>query len=398
MPRYDLAGNLMPDEPGEQNTPNDNVNAPVQRYDLAGNAIPSTPHNNSPQTSGQIYPNAYPPQQAGAYTGRAQPPNGQPAAYRQPQPPYGQPAQPQPPYGQPQQYGQPAAYGPNSQAPSNLSLAARVEAAEKSERKKKAVVISSIVGVICIVICISVVRQIFPPAVPAPGGFTTYTSVYKTFSIDQPNGWDMSTFDNVTATHDDSSLGAAPSNTDHGGVLFTNGTAKIDVTQGVIADSKANALLTGKGTGVDALSQDPLGMIFDQNHVRADGHLRGYSEDRTTPYEATGFLNGKGATYSADGYRFSLGGPIKGYYVVFAGEDKTLAIVCECRASDWDTLNPVFQTVIKSACELGPDGTPLIKPSMDQRSSPDDSSSSQSDDQSDSNGSSTPNNSDSGDQ
>ena len=332
MPRYDLAGNPLPDEPGAPAAPPQQSAAPGQQFDLAGNPLPMQ----APP------PQAYPP------PGAQQPLYGAPppSPYGAPPPPAGAPPYGAPPAGQPI-YGAPPAgappYGapPMGQPPYGAPPMAQgygVAPTGADPEKTKKIVAGSISAVIAFAVFFWLCRIFFPPAVAAPDGYTPYTSTNKVFIVDQPNGWEAITNDAVVGGSD----------LNRGGVLFKNGTAKIDITQSTTAEVKAKALLSMTDDGADVLTQSATGRLFKQQHILAKGNKRDYSEKK--PYYTFRTEAGEGisATYTSSGPLVGFGGPVHGYYVAIAGSDKAFTIICECRQSDWNTLKPVFDRVVGS--------------------------------------------------
>lgn len=331
MPRFDLNGDPLPDDGPRPaapaiGAPPGGMGAPpaAQQYDLMGNPIGS------------------PPQQA---TYAPSPP-----AYAPPPPAYAPPAYAPPPH----PYAPGGGYGapPPGAAAGYSSTSAAIASASAQDTAKNRMFVWIGSGVLIILLAFWIVWSLFPPSVPAPSGYTTYVSFYKTFSVDQPNGWTSSTADSLPSSND-ADGGPTPDPTAHGGVLFKDGTAKIDITQGSITDVRAAALLGSQGISTDTLTANPLDKLFQMNHDRAKAGLANYEPGAQYSFQTQDFGEGESESFTASGPSFGIGGPVHGYYVAMCGSDKTVAVVCECREKDWQTLKPVFQHVVNSLVELG---------------------------------------------
>jgi hypothetical protein len=241
-------------------------------------------------------------------------------------------------------------YAPPGQAPfppARPTLAGQGFTVDNSDRNKK-IFIGAGIGLVALLLIALLAQNVFPAKVTAPTLSTTWTAKNKSFSISQPDGWAVKTNYNVPG--DDS----GPSDVD--GVLFVSGTASVDVTSDSATKSKAAQLLTSNGPGTDALANPDAQLDFFDDHEKSlvSGRYRNYQEGSVYKFSDDGFGDGIGHTFTADGHAWSLfGGPVKGYRVSLMGGDFTVSIVCECRASDWDTLKNSFQSIISSVQDAG---------------------------------------------
>jgi len=177
-----------------------------------------------------------------------------------------------------------------------------------------------------------------PPAVPAPASYTP-TIIDGGMVVDRPAGWDMTPIDKTQGS--DAVVIS-------GGTVFRNHTAMIEIASGTPRDSSARGVVAIADVA-NALSNDPAGMSAVRYRRLAKNHLWGY-KTIDTQYGGTSkaFKYYQRETFKADHPAWSIGGPVKGYFLSEANAFDSIAVVCECRESDWATLQPVFDHVIAS--------------------------------------------------
>ena len=328
MPRYDLAGNPLPDDnpspqyPGNP-MPQQGMGAPgaypgappaQQQFDLAGNPIPN---------SGPM--------------------NAAPAA-----PAYGQPmGGAAPPYGQPM--GAPQYGGP---PPGIQRSSAGLPVIEGPDKKKQKVYVGIAAAVVGVFIAYVLIQNALPANVPTPVLNKTYTSHDNKFSVLQPEGWDVKDSADINIPGVDKDPDSKT-----GGVKFTQGTAYFDLTLADAADQKSAALLEGSGTGEDALMGSGALVHYDKVlKNRMEAGYRNYQDIETQKTSIPGFGEAIGHSWTASGHKFGLPAALKGYRVTMMDWTYSGSIVCEARESNWSQLNKSFQDMINSVRLLGPKG------------------------------------------
>jgi hypothetical protein len=305
MARFDLNGNPLPDDQRVPPPPP----PPGPRYDLAGNPLPSQPY--SPP------PNLPPPPPLPSVHG-APPPTGSPF--------------PPPTTGR---YGAAPGQGASYYRP-----------ADAVERERKTFAIKWIVGGACLFLLIAIlILVVHPAAVPPVTGYRMYTALNGTFTVDQPNGWDIQQLKHAPGANPADDFGMGDS-TDSGGVVFSKASAKITIYQGKV-DSMS-------GSVMNSLPPDKLLKSYQDDLLSSK--FSNVRDLQDYAFTTEGFGNGKSETWSASGPKIGLPSPYTGYYVALAGGNYYVTVLCECRQSDWDTVKPVFQHVINSMTELAPPG------------------------------------------
>ena len=317
MPRYDLAGNPLPDDNPPPQQPMGGMPPPgsypgaqqpmggQQRYDLAGNPI---------ATPGGMPPPAQP---------YGQPPGGMPPPYA---PPGGAP-----PYG-----------GPPPGAIQRNANGMPVIPKEDNSKQKMFVGVAAVV--LLLLIGYIVFQNAVPSTVEAPKFSGTYTDPMKTFSMKQPDGWDI---------HSSEDVAGDPGSTDQPettGVKFTKGTAYIDVNVEDRTKYMHTQLLTGSGTGEETFTNpgSTLDLVDRQQKHAVKAGLKNYTELGKKEVFATTWGEGHGYTFTSTGPAIGLPASIKGYRVCMMGGSKVITVVCVCRASNYDTLKKPFQDMINS--------------------------------------------------
>ncbi|MGO8672398.1 MAG: hypothetical protein ACLQVD_13670 [Capsulimonadaceae bacterium] len=336
MPQYDLNGNPIGDDPPAYGAPAAGPGQP--QYDLAGNPVPGQPYTPpypqpgpgvAPQPPTYAAPNVYPqapnpyPQAPNAY-GQAPTPYPQaPNAYRQAPTPY--PQAPNPYVG-----------------PSPAAGYSGGQPASKGGGRTFEIVLKSIAGLLIVAVlgvaaCI-VVPDMYPPPVPAPTSYAPYTTDDGIYTMNYPAGWTISPIDKTQGTEEKKI---------DGGVVFTKGTARIEVAEGTPLDFDATGMEKVMQLS-NADSDTPCDMAFLRYHRLATHWLAGYRQDDPIPIDGTAFRSAQQATFTADREIYGFGGPIKGYLTSESDHEISIVILCECRARDWDHLKGPFQTVINS--------------------------------------------------
>lgn len=169
--------------------------------------------------------------------------------------------------------------------------------------------------------------------VPAPTGYATYKSTdnKRTFKCDYPEGWSAS--------------GGGKQNA---WAKFISGSAKIeartDITGSLMGDIAKNAPL---GFGEDmAFEEDlePVAQVHRMGLEIAESAFSNYKEIA----EAEKFKCNIGPARRSEFTSSSFGGPLHGYRATLLQLDRRVTVYCTCSESDWATLEPAFDRVLKS--------------------------------------------------
>ncbi len=289
MPKFDLAGNPMP-EPASSPSPTAQPGAaPLDvKYDLAGNPIPvSAP----PPASGG--PSFLPPGGgAGAYAPR--PAGGPPS-----------PARPAP-------------------------------VASDEGSGKRGLWLG--LGIAVLVILGIVAFLLTPKHGAVPTGWTTFTAQDKSFSVAAPGGWETTPSDRAQQM-----LGKDATT---GGVLFRSGSATIEITTDTVATLMSYILVHGNGD-TDVLTGPKAGALHKQWKIATSAIHKGYQETKVADFERK-MGDARLSEWTANGNVFGLGGRVHGYRASLVGGNMTAVVVCQCLESDWPALKPAFLHVIAS--------------------------------------------------
>jgi len=315
MPRYDLAGNPLPDDDqpkyGQPASPGGPAyGGQPPRYDLAGNPI-------APAASG-----------APPYPGTAAPPQG---AYA-PRPG----AAPMPPYSPPGAGGYPPPPGPGQ-----YGGYAQPVAVSSDDNSKKVVTFGIIAGVVAIALVAFAVANA-PHALPATTAFTHYVDPFKQFNCDQPQDWDVISAEQIGGQDVDPSV-------DVGGVIFRKFGAKVDITTDVVTKLTANMLMA-PGDGSQALGGSKLPELDKETYNRVKNSYSQYAEVNATSID-TGFGEAKAYEFTAGGPKFGIPVATHGYIVEMVGGTHSCVLVATAPESDWANAKPVFDRIVGSIAE-----------------------------------------------
>ena len=341
MPRYDLAGNPLPDDdqpkygqPGAPGGPAYGGQPP--RYDLAGNPIAPAPSGAAP------YPGAAAPP-PGAYAPRPgaapMPPYSPPGAGSYPPPGVG--GYPPPP-GQGGGYPPPGAY-PTAQPPGAGQYGgyAQPVAVSSDDNSKKVVTFGIIAGVVVIALVAFAVANA-PHALPATTAFSHYVDPFKQFNCDQPQDWDVISAEQIGGQDVDPSV-------DVGGVIFRKFGAKVDITTDVVTKLTANMLMA-PGDGSQALGGSKLPELDKETYNRVKNSYSQYTEVNATSID-TGFGEAKAYEFTAGGPKFGIPVATHGYIVEMVGGTHSCVLVATAPESDWTNAKPVFDRIVGSIAE-----------------------------------------------
>jgi|GEM_PF-1131394 len=315
MPRYDLAGNPLPDDnPPPQQHPG---GMPQQGMGMPG-----------------AYPGAPPPPSQQQFDLAGNPiPNSGPA--HTPPPAYGQPMG-----GAAPPYGQPMGGPPPGMQRSTAGLPV-IQEQDKSKQKIFIGVAAAVAGFFIIYV---LVQNAMPSAVATPVLNKTYTSHDNKFSVLQPDGWDVKDSADIKIPGVEKDPDSKT-----GGAKFTQGTAYFDLSLADAADQKSAALLQSSGTGAEVLGGNGATEHFDKViKGRMDSQYRNYQDIETQKFSMPGFGEAVGHTWTASGHKFGLPADLQGYRVSAVGWTYSISIVCEGRKSNWPQLKDKFQDMINS--------------------------------------------------
>ena len=300
MPKYDLAGNPLPEPSSSTPAPSAPMGAALAevKYDLAGNPIPI----------------AAPP-----------PPTGGPSFI--------------PPGGG----GQP--YAPQSGGPPSPTRMVMAPANEGGGKRALwlglGLAVVAVLGIAALLLA--------PKHGAAPTGWTTFTAQDKSFSCAAPGGWE--------ATPSDKAQQMMGKDSTTGGVLFQSGSATIYVTTDTVG-TLLHYQLMHDGGDTDALTGPKAGALHKQWKIATSAIHKGYHETKVAAFEsATG--DARLSEWTANGNVFGLGGHIHGYRASLVGGNLTAVVVCQCLNADWPALKPAFLHVIAS---VTPPAAPATAP------------------------------------
>lgn len=307
------------------------------RYDLAGNPLPSTPRRPSTDPAPAPPPGSLP---SNAETYGA--PN---TGYPPPAPPYGQHNQiggyPQPPvppvaYGQPGpppagtgSYG-PAAY-PAQPYPAYGQPAARpsVSAAGSAQPLNNIAWYLAVAGAVVFVILLLVLAHGSRPVeLTAPASYATVTSGDNAFTCEGPSDW--------------TTVPAGEEGSQQGGVLFTRGSARIDITTDQTLSARADVVRSFNT--VAGIQTPPVEALHDMTKHGFAGKFGSYREMDAQPIQIP-YGDARISEYHATG---GPSGDVHGFRVTIYNVNKAIVVDCESPAASWDVLQPVFLKVIQS--------------------------------------------------
>jgi len=295
MPKYDLAGNPLPEPKAEQSAIAPVDIAPPIRYDLAGNPLP-TVKSMLPQAPLAPTPLGAP----GPGAGAAPPPPARPAG----------------------------------------TYADRTALVE-TEGPNKNLWIGLGVGLTAIIAACVLLVLLAPKHATPPTGFTSFSASDKSFSCDAPTGW-------VTTAADKSKTEAGSDSTVNG-VLFQSNSAQMDITTDSITSLVASDLMKNSGETLSS-TESRAPALHKQWKTSVSATHKGFQETLVA-----GFQGQMGdallSEWTADGNVFGLGGKVHGYRASLIGGSKTAEVVCSCLESDWPALKPSFLRVIGSVIE-----------------------------------------------
>jgi hypothetical protein len=170
-----------------------------------------------------------------------------------------------------------------------------------------------------------------PTAVPS--SYSTYANDQKIFKIDYPDGWSSQ----------------SASRMDYSEVKFCSGGTEIEVQ----ADIATRALLAEIAqTGIHPGNpNEPGSAVSAQNAHWLEKPTfesqNGVKEEKSVT-ATTKLGNGVKSEFTGTD---TFGNDIHGYRATSMNNDKRIRVVCRCPEDEWQTLKPVFDTVIVSVSE-----------------------------------------------
>ena len=213
------------------------------------------------------------------------------------------------------------------------------------EGGSKKIIVGLIAGGLAFVLAFVVVFLLTPKHALFPTAFSTFVPTDKSFSCDAPVGW------TTTAADSDHQIAGKDSTTN--GVLFTSGSAQIDVTTDTLATLVAYDLMHNTGETL-SVAGSRAGVLHKQWKVSTSAVHKGYQETQVADFQGS-MGDARLAEWTATGNVFGLGGSVHGYRASLTGSQRTAEVVCSCSEADWPTLKPAFLRVIASVSE---DATP----------------------------------------
>ncbi len=297
MPKYDLAGNPMPEpESSQPSSGQPGGGAPEVKYDLAGNPIPVAAPPPSPSGGGPAF--IPPGGGAGAYTPR---PGG-----------------------------------------GSSYLARPAAAAPSGSGGKMGIWLG--VGLAVVAVLLVAVFLLTPKHGTAPTTWTTFTAQDKSFSCAAPGGWET--------TPSDKAQQMVGKDSTTGGVLFQSGSATIDITTDTVATLVAYDVMHNNADP-QTLTGSKAGVLHKQWRIATSAIHKGYHETKVADFEQK-MGDARLSEWTANGNVFGLGGRVHGYRASLVGGSTTAVVVCQCLESDWPALKPAFLHVIASVTSPEP--------------------------------------------
>ncbi|MBN2577967.1 MAG: hypothetical protein JXB10_03170 [Pirellulales bacterium] len=162
-----------------------------------------------------------------------------------------------------------------------------------------------------------------------PSSYSTYTDSNNFFTIQAPDGWDSKD----------------GGDRKHGWIEYSSGTAKIAVDASPISDLIFSIAETGVvpmvGPGLDPSKAAKKVHWLEKPGFEENQDVK---EERATPVQTRA---GKGLQSEFTGEN-AFGTALHGYRATAVVNDKRVQIICQCPETEWNTLKPVFDTVIAS--------------------------------------------------
>lgn len=191
-----------------------------------------------------------------------------------------------------------------------------------------------------------------PAPVPAPTGYTTYTALNGTFTVDRPDGWSVEQVNHGPGADAAADLAGMADDTDGGGVVFANKSARIAIYQGKIASI----------TGSVSTQLPAQQLLKQQQSDLLNSQFSNVTDDQDYTFATDGFGDGASMTWSSTGTKSPFSSPEHGYYVAMSGGNYYVTVVCQCRETDWPTLERPFQDVVNSLTEMPAPGYSMPVP------------------------------------
>lgn len=165
----------------------------------------------------------------------------------------------------------------------------------------------------------------------APTSFADFNSGGGTFACQYPDGW----------------------NADGGGkrglewAKFTSGSSEIRLDAGAAASLMGDiAKNLGKmDADAPAPEETPVYAVHTSRTKEAENQFSGYKEVGNPLVFDTALGPACRSEFTA---ATSFGSGLHGYRATMLGHDKGVYVSCVCAESDWQTLEPAFDTVLKS--------------------------------------------------
>ena len=289
MPKYDLAGNPLPEPVSSTATSSAPVDAgpAAIKYDLAGNPLPAASPRPAPTETPYISPGG------GAYAPR---PGGASSPAR----------------------------------PMTVTAATDEGGGKRALWTGLGLAVAVVIGIAAFLLT--------PKHSTPPMAWTTFTASDKSFSCAAPGGWETTTSDKAQQV-----VGKDQTT---GGVQFRSGSASIEVTTDTVATLMSYILVHGNGD-TDALTGPKAVSLHKQWKIATSAIHKGYHETKVEPITEN-MEDARLSEWTANGNVFGLGGHVHGYRASLVGGNLTAVVVCQCLDSDWPALKPAFRHVIAS--------------------------------------------------
>ena len=194
--------------------------------------------------------------------------------------------------------------------------------------------------VVAALVAIFVFQASKPEPLKAPTAFAPFVASDKSFACESPVGWKSASAAEHAVTQ---------------GVLFKNGSAKIDITadlagslMGDIAAAGNN--MAGMGGMVPGMpgAPPPKPPVETVHEMAQRSMAKNLAEFEPTPMKPLQSSIGEArySEYTAKGGL--LEGKIRGYHITILGGERRVNVICQCPERDWKTLKPAFSRVVQS--------------------------------------------------
>jgi len=165
--------------------------------------------------------------------------------------------------------------------------------------------------------------------VPAPKSFKKFNATDGSFSCLYPADWEVE--------------GGAAKDNSFGWGRFTMGSAQIKVSADLAGSLMGDIAKAGQSTLGEA-AESPVASVHNFGRKKMNDDFDDYKEKKAKVITAE-LGEGRQSDFTAAG---SLGAKIRGSRTTLLSNDRLIKIICQCPQSEWKTLKPAFEKVVKS--------------------------------------------------